>query len=563
MRFVFRTLVPVSAATVAIAVSTAFLPCPAAAQDAATKSSAASAKGAAPAAAAPAADASGLAATDAVDPKPLLEKGEAALKAGDFGAAMAAFNDAGKAAQQAGQQGGTEPLKAQIAALVGRGRAQVGLKDYEAAEKDFRSVIQSYDPNDVSALVALGQLKLETNHPDDAIDQFQNAVKADPTSGEALFGYGKSLVLLRRGDEAISPLTRAIAIDPKNAEAYRFRGSANAAVFKMKQAVEDIQKAIELNPDDYEAYYSLGALDMRSEDYHGAVEQMGKAIEHYKPKPGQEDRPFFEGYLSRAAAYIELGKAAPKDSPEQKAAYQASLDEVVKIMKQLDEKNPTQEGMVAAALSSRGVAERMLGQLGPAVRTFTHAIEIRSALPPDDSTAAFLGDAYYRRGICFHLIGEDKMAISDFESSAHLVSGDARANLWEGFTYAKLGDYQQALRAYGDAIAASDRFTPAYYNRGLAYMMLGNYKKAIIDFNDAIRLEPANAEYYFTRGLAYQQMGDHQKASESFSAAIEFDKKHAGAHRHMAEALEKLGRGELATPYRQKAEQLAPPKKDK
>ena len=153
------------------------------------------------------------------------------------------------------------------------------------------------------------------------------------------------------------------------------------------------------------------------------------------------------------------------------------------------------------------------------------------------------------------------MAISDFESAAHLDAGDPRANLWEGFTYAKLGDYQQALRAYGDAIAASDRFTPAYYNRGLAYMMLGNYKKAIADFNDAIRLEPANAEYYFKRGLAYEQMGDHQKASESFAAAIEFDKKHAGAHRHMADVLQKLGRSELATQYRQKADQLAPPKK--
>ena len=92
-------------------------------------------------------------------------------------------------------------------------------------------------------------------------------------------------------------------------------------------------------------------------------------------------------------------------------------------------------------------------------------------------------------------------------------------------------------------------------------MMLGDYKKAIADFNDAIRLEPANAEYYFKRGLAYQQLGDHKRASESFSAAIEFDKNHAGAHRHMAEALQTLGRRELATQYRQKADQLAPPKK--
>jgi tetratricopeptide (TPR) repeat protein len=251
-----------------------------------------------------------------------------------------------------------------------------------------------------------------------------------------------------------------------------------------------------------------------------------------------------------------------KDSPEQKAAYQAALEEVQKVVAQLDEKNPSQKSWLAAALFTRGIAERMVGQLGAAVRTLTHAIELRSTLPPDDSTGPFLADAYYRRGICFHMIGEDKMAISDFESASHLVAGDARPNLWEGFTYAKIGDYQQALRAYGDAIAASDRFTPAYYNRGLSYMMIGNYKKAIADFNDAIRLEPANAEYYFKRGIAYEQMGDSQKASESFSAAIEFDKKHAGAHRHMADALQKLGRSELASPYRQKADQLAPPKKE-
>jgi len=35
--------------------------------------------------------------------------------------------------------------------------------------------------------------------------------------------------------------------------------------------------------------------------------------------------------------------------------------------------------LLAAALFSRGVAERMLGQLGAAVRTFSHAIELRMA----------------------------------------------------------------------------------------------------------------------------------------------------------------------------------------
>lgn len=552
MRFSHRTLAQAFPALAVASAVTVFAPAPVLAQDAAKAD-----VGAAPAPATDATAATGS--TEAPDPKPLLEKGEAALKAGDYAAAVQAFNDVGRAALQALQQGaGADAGKYQDAALIGRGRAEVGLRDFEAAERDFRSVLQN-NPENVLALIGLGQLKLEDNKPDEALDQFKAAVKADSTNVEALFGFGKSLVLLGQSDEAISPLTRTITIDPKRGEAYRLRGTAYAAQYKNKQAIEDIKKALEIDPNDYEAYYSLGVLDMRAEDYKGAVEELSKSIEHYKPKPGQEDVPYLQGFLTRANAYIELGKAA-KDPAEQKAAYQESYDAAEKLVKQLDEKNPGHAKAIAAALYARGIAERMMGQIGNAIRTLTHAIELRTSSSPDEATGPYLADAYFRRGICFHLIGEDKMAISDFETAAHLTNNDPRANLWEGFTYAKLGDYQQALRAYGDAIAASDRYTPAYYNRGLAYMMMGNYKKAVADFNDAIRLEPANAEYYYKRGIALEQMGETQRAADSFAAAIEFDKNHAGAHRHMAEVQQKLGHSELAAQYREKASKLAPAK---
>ncbi len=189
MRF---ALAPVFTATVAVSV--AFVSRPASGQDPA------------PAAA------TTPEATEVTDPKPLLDKGEAALKAGDYAAAMAAFNEAGKAAQQAlakGEVGDNQKFLA--TATVGRGRAQTGLREFEAAEKDFRDILQQ-EPGYLPALVGLGQLKLEDGKPDEAIDQFQNAVKADPTSIDALFGYGKSLVQLGRGDEAIAPLTRVVTM---------------------------------------------------------------------------------------------------------------------------------------------------------------------------------------------------------------------------------------------------------------------------------------------------------------------------------------------------------------
>jgi tetratricopeptide (TPR) repeat protein len=235
---------------------------------------------------------------------------------------------------------------------------------------------------------------------------------------------------------------------------------------------------------------------MRSEDYKEAVNQLGKAIEHYKPKPGQEDVPYVQGYLTHSSALIELGKKEKDDPEARKADYQKAADDCDKLLKQLNEKNPAHAQVRAAALYSRGVAERMLEKYGDAVKSFSEALEANPEL----------GDAYFRRGICFHMLGEEKMAIADFQQAAHISYDDPRCNLWEGFTYAKLGDYNEAIRAYGDAIAASDRYTPAYANRARAYMMLGEYDKAINDFDTAIRLTPTDAVNYYQRGIAYEML---------------------------------------------------------
>jgi Flp pilus assembly protein TadD len=191
----------------------------------------------------------------------------------------------------------------------------------------------------------------------------------------------------------------------------------------------------------------------------------------------------------------------------------------------MDERNPAYSPYRAAALHGRGIGERMKGDLGKAIKSFTEALE----LSPD------LAETYFRRGICFHLIGEDKMAISDFVQSANLNidQPDPRANLWEGFTHAKMGNYLEAVRAYGNAIAASDRYTPAYVNRGLAYMQLEEFEKAIADFNEAIRLEPTQAEHYYKRGIAFARLGDNEKAAASFASAIQFNDKHADAKRRL------------------------------
>jgi tetratricopeptide (TPR) repeat protein len=486
-----------------------------------------------------------------VNPQELLDKGEAALKANDFNAAIAAFNQLENIAKN---NVGPQAEQLHFVALTGRGRAFLGMKENESALRDFTTVL-SENQNFGPALLARGKLLLDANSNEDALADFQAAFLADPSNLEALVGYGHALVVNGRAGEAVAPLTRAITADPKNAEAYRYRGMAEASQNKIKPAVDDLEQAIKLNPDDYETYFVLGLVYNGKEDYQAAAEQFAKAIEHYKPKPGpQEDMPYVAGYIQRSNTLVELGKQLKDNPAKQKAAYRAALDDAQKIITQIDPKNTSLNGILAESLYSRGSAERMLGEIASAIRTFSKAIELN---PEMDK-------AYFRRGVCFTLINEDRMAIADFQAAAHIAQNnnqhDPRSNMWEGFANAKLGDYHEALRAYGDAIAASDRYTPAYYNRALTYIQLGEYNKAIIDFNDAIRLDPTNAEYYFKRGLAYQLQGDNKRAAESFATAIEFDKTHAGANRHMGDVQQALGRTELASQYRQKADQLAPKK---
>jgi tetratricopeptide (TPR) repeat protein len=487
---------------------------------------------------------------------PLLQQGDAELNAGEFEKAMKTFE---QMAVESQKQGGLEGMQNLALAQVGTARALAGLGEYEAALDALNNIL-GQDPEFAPALIARGLLNLELNSLEayeEALADFE-AVARQPgqrANPAVQFGLGKSNVLLQRFDQAVKPLSRVIATNPQNAEALRLRGTAYGWLFKTKEAVADLDESLKLNDKDHETYLNLGIVYLRNKDYQKAVDEFGKAIENYKPKPGQEDLPFTQGYLTRSAAYVELGKAA-EDEASRKAAYQAALDEANKVLGQLDENNPYHAAARAAALQTRGIAERMLGELGPAIRSFSQVIEI-------NPQPELLADAYFRRGICLHLIGEDKMAISDFSTSAHLSLNDPRASLWEGLSHAKAADYQEALRAYGNAIAASDRYTPAYVNRGLAHLALGDNEKAVADFNDAIRLEPTEAEHYVKRGIAYERLGENEKASQSFASAIEFDNKNVRAYRHMADVMQSLGRSELATEYRQKADELAASEKPK
>ncbi len=71
-------------------------------------------------------------------------------------------------------------------------------------------------------------------------------------------------------------------------------------------------------------------------------------------------------------------------------------------------------------------------------------------------------------------------------------------------------EYTLAIDNYTKCIELkpeNDNLSAAYYNRGLSYAKLGNYNDAISDFSRVIRIDPDYASAYKNRGITKETAG--------------------------------------------------------
>jgi tetratricopeptide (TPR) repeat protein len=98
-----------------------------------------------------------------------------------------------------------------------------------------------------------------------------------------------------------------------------------------------------------------------------------------------------------------------------------------------------------------------------------------------------------------------------------------------------LNRYDEALPELKLACERSPNFAASFYLLGLAHTKLGNYSDAVSAFGRFIEMEPRNADAYFLAGQDLQRLG---RTSE----AIEYWKKSLAADANQTEALYNLWR---------------------
>ncbi len=131
-------------------------------------------------------------------------------------------------------------------------------------------------------------------------------------------------------------------------------------------------------------------------------------------------------------------------------------------------------------------------------------------------------EAYYRRGKLHEVRSEFDAAIDDYQKS--LSINPKNLSLHDGLVYIfnNQKKYAQTVEATLKAIEAFPEDSLFRKNLGDAYVQLGQWENALAAYANAMKLSSTyEVEYYGTEAVLYQKKGEAQKALKSYSLALE------------------------------------------
>jgi tetratricopeptide (TPR) repeat protein len=193
-------------------------------------------------------------------------------------------------------------------ALYGLGSIYLQQNKTAEARSTFERVLklpQRYPGTLPNAWNNLGLLSAREGHTDEAIQQFQQALRFDPDHFIALENLGNAYRQAKRWDDAKATLQHALQLNPDSAEANYAMGMVYAQTDDADRAYDYLQKAVAEKPAYPEALNNLGVLYLRKQQPAEAENSFKEAI---RVAPS-----FEQSYFNLARLYaIEGNNAAAR-----------------------------------------------------------------------------------------------------------------------------------------------------------------------------------------------------------------------------------------------------------
>lgn len=139
--------------------------------------------------------------------------------------------------------------------------------------------------------------------------------------------------------------------------------------------------------------------------------------------------------------------------------------------------------------------------------------------------------------------GKYDEAIKAYDEAIKIDPKSSSAWFNKGLALEELGKYNEAIKAYDQVIKLEPNdAAPAWNNKGNALGEQGKYSDAIKSYDQAIKIDPNDAIYWSNKGGTLNNLGKYSDAINACDKAIKLDPNYGRAWRNKGNALNALGR---------------------
>lgn len=322
---------------------------------------------------------------------------------------------------------------------------------------------------------------------------YQKAIK-NTSHGEIFYNRMGDIALKNKETEIAADCYRKVVeINPLNREVLVKLATVLQTYFpeNVDDSIDCFEQLLHFNIDTAHIYYELGHLYLKKEDKINSVSAFKLALEQ------DSENPFYNNSLAYAYSKAEL------------------YDDAIECYQKAIALNPDKEwtSIVCQALGT--IYAEIKGNIEAAVSTYQAGIILD---PKNYELYLALGD--------IHMADYDlDKAIRAYCDAITLNPEDYRGYTKAGVALWEKDYLEEALVAYHKAVELKPDNEAAQNNLGILYLDgMGDAEESLDYFEEAISLNPNYTIAYFNAGRASQEMGFTNDAAHYYQMAIDLNK---------------------------------------
>ena len=410
----------------------------------------------------------------------------------------------------------SEPVNANVE--IWQGKVAAALGESKEAVRHFRNAI-ALDPTAIGAYIALATHYADTRRPgeavgvlveaqknveitaevrrllgwaelqrgrlDDAIEQFDAALKMEPRDSSAEFGLAEAYRRKRMFTEAAASLAKVEELDAKFPGLLLERGRLAEAQGDIEGAITGYRAALAESPDDAALKSRLGAALVLTGELAEAEALLREVL---KVQPYSAEAEHFLGRVELQRGQVEASRLR--------------LERAARLAPD----NGTYRMYVAwAALESN--------EMTPALR------DLDAALKLDES----LGDAYWLRARIRIRAGTVRDALNDLQRALELNPNRVEAWAAMGECHYQLGQVKEAVNDFEKAVEGQPDNAYWWYRLGRLQLDEGMRQKALTSFATSVSLGDKAPKEHGWLADSHRLIGDiHYAQGKRQDAVVEY-----------------------------------------